>query len=126
MSRWTIKDHLYAVRTKGYDIEDGVVSVLTGQSSVQKLKPISGKLYEAADGKSTVKDIIHSIASREGVEPARLVGEIKPVIHDMKLLKMLELSDTPKDLPYYYSMPGSELDKEKVEAEKRKDGYYSG
>lgn len=125
----SVFENHYLYRTARYSRVERDVTVLNSDHvpSTIQLTPWEIKLFEAADGIHTLGQLIHGIANEyknpklvpdnlDGV----LLGLLDVLIKDRRIL---DLSETPVELPYYLSLPMNEQDKAKAHKLMLKDRF---
>jgi hypothetical protein len=119
-----LKDQ-YFVRCAVYDVmgEDIVV----GDSNAPRVITMDlwpKAVFLLADGQHRVSDLISHLASQyENGAPKGLDEQIYEVLKSLEKEGIIRISGKPEKLPYYLSMPSSELDMEKAKQLMVQDGF---
>jgi hypothetical protein len=110
----------YFHRTSRYTRVGEILRVLNSEHipSVIPLTPWEAHIYELASGTLTVGQLVRSTAARYQKTPQIMPKEI--LIKDRLIL---ELSDTPVELPYYLSLPIHQQDEAKARKLMERDNF---
>lgn len=95
-------------------------------SSTTDLEEWLGIALSLADGQHSLQEFIDYMKNQYPSPPENIEETISSVIERLIEGKMLLLSDTAVELPYYLANPIEELDIEKAKELMQKDGYSSG
>jgi hypothetical protein len=83
-------------------------------------------VFAAADGQRTAAEFIEQLkAQYPGGAPAGLAEQTYGFLVKMEAEGIIRLTNEKTKLPYYLSMPFSELDKERATEEMKKDGFIN-
>jgi hypothetical protein len=82
-----------------------------------------GIVISLADGKHTIQALVDYMSSRYQQAPDNLEETLHSVLERLQEGKIVQLSETAVDLPYYLASPIEELDIEKAKNLIQEDGY---
>ncbi|MGK0442079.1 MAG: hypothetical protein ACJA0N_001886 [Pseudohongiellaceae bacterium] len=107
----------YFSRTAVYTESNGQVGLadIDNPTKVSPLEPWFGVIYQLADGRHTLAELVQCMTNRYPVNPpAELEKTLDSVVERLTDGKLLILSDEPAELAYYLSHPIEYLDIEKA------------
>ena len=82
-----------------------------------------GIVVSLADGKHTIQALVDYMSSRYQQAPDKLEETLHSVLERLQEGKIVQLSETAVDLPYYLASPIEDLDIEKAKNLIQEDGY---
>ena len=119
-----LKDQ-YFVRCAVYDVMgEEIIVVDSNAPRMLTMDPWPKAVFLLADGQHRISDLISNLASQyeNGVTKGS-DEQIYEIIESLEKEGIIRLSDKPEELPYYLSMPRSELDIEKANQLMVQDGF---
>lgn len=115
----------YFYRTIIFSRQDNKTA-LADINNPERITPLDdwlGLVISLADGKHSIQELINYLRSQYQQPPDNLEETLHSVIERLEEGKMIQLSETVVELPYYLASPIEKLDLEKARSLIKKDGY---
>ena len=95
--------------------EIAIIDINAPEKNRQKLEPWLGLVFQLADGQHTIKELQELLAQRyNGNPPQNLSQTITSVVERLVESKLIVLTSSKTELPYYLSIPYEMMDVEKA------------
>jgi len=115
----------YFYRTAIFTRKDNQVALadINRPDNTSPLEDWMGIVVSLADGKHSIQELIDYMAGRYQQAPDNLEKTLHSVIERLQEGRIIQLSDSAVELPYYLASPVEELDRKKALKLIKQDGY---
>lgn len=115
----------YFYRTVVFTRKAGKVALadINNPTETTELEDWLGVVVSLADGAHTLQQLIDFMSRQYQQTPERLEDTLDSVVERLLESKMIKLSDTAVELPYYLAAPIEQLDTNKAKELIKEDGY---
>jgi hypothetical protein len=120
-----IKGNPYFIRCATFDdLGDQIMVIDPDAPRVITMEPWLQIVFLAADGKQRISSFVKSLSAqyKDGA-PEGLEKQVHEIVRDLLKEGIIRLIDEPEELPYYLSMPSSQLDMDKAKKLMEEDGF---
>lgn len=118
-------DSQYFYRTAIFSRKNGEVSLsdIDTPENLTTLEGWLGIVVSLADGQHSIKQLLAYLRQQYPIPPANLKETLDSVIERLQQGRIIQLSESPVELPYYLAHPIEELDLIKAKKLIVDDGY---